>query len=370
MSSFAARYKKDWDELERLIARARRSVRSLSPEERERLDILYRRTTTHLARASTVTRDRHLIAYLNGLTAAAHNLIYLPPRHRLLAGLASFIVEGFPRAIARNGTAHITSLLLFLAGGFLGYFASLSDPLVAHALWPAEDARQPGSSPDQLLTVLRGGRDQGGGLKFLFASFLFQHNFKVGLLAMATGVLAAVPTVLLMLLNGMLLGVFVAIHHQAGIHSEMWAWILPHGVTEIGAIILCGGIGMMLGSAVVRPGRMSRRRALALAGWEAALVASGVCGMLLAAAYIESFVRQSDWTTGQRLAFAAATAAFWVVYIAHGAIREARDRKRPATPSLDTDLASREPESQLVESQSAVTTSVRPGASSPIRSAF
>lgn len=339
MSSFAARYKKDWDELERLIARARRSVRALSPEERERLDILYRRTTTHLARASTVTRDHQLIAYLNGLTAAAHNLIYLPPQRRLLAGLARFVLEGFPRAIARNGASHFASLLLFLGGGLLGYFASLSDPLLAHALWPAGDARQPGSSPEQLLSVLRHGRDQDGGEKFLFASFLFQHNFKVGLLAMATGVLAAVPTVLLMLLNGMLLGVFVAIHHQAGIYSEMWAWILPHGVTEIGAIILCGGIGMMLGSAVVRPGRMSRRRALVLAGWESALIAAGVCGMLLAAAAIESFVRQSDWTTGQRLLFAGTTAVFWVVYIAHGAVREARDKHRAVVEAIASDVS-------------------------------
>ncbi len=332
MSSFVARYKNDWEELERLVARGRKSMRKLSPEERERLDVLYRRTTVHLARVSTLTRDQQLIAYLNGLTAAAHSLIYLPPRGRLFDKALGFVTEGFGRAIARNGKAHLISALLLLGGALVGYIAAMSDPLIAHALWPAGDVRQPGSTPDQLRNVLEAGRDQSGGFKFLFASFLFQHNFKVGLLAMATGILAAVPTVFLMLFNGMLLGVFVAIHHQAGINAEMWAWILPHGVTELGAIVLCGGVGLMLGQAVVRPGWHSREKALKLAGKEAALISLGVGGMLVAAAIIESYVRQSHWSTETRLIFAAGTAVFWMIYIVHGFVRERLDKRAQQQP--------------------------------------
>lgn len=337
MSSFVSRYKKDWEELERLVNRGRKSVRRLSPEERERLDVLYRRTTVHLARVSTLTRDQQLIAYLNGLTAAAHSLIYLPPRGRAFENALTFASEGFGRAIARHWQAHLISAALVIGGGIIGYFAALSDPLIAHALWPAGDERQPGSTPDQLLDVLRGGREESSGFKFLFASFLFQHNFKVGLLAMATGILASAPTVFLMLFNGMLLGVFVAIHYQAGIYAEMWAWILPHGITEIGAIILCGGTGLMLGQAVVRPGRYSRESALKRAGKEAARICVGVGGMLVAAAIIESYVRQSHWSTEARLLFAASTAAFWCLYILHGVLRErtenAKASERDAVPS-------------------------------------
>ncbi len=218
------------------------------------------------------------------------------------------------------------SALLLVGGALLGYFAALSDPLLAHALWPIGDTRQPGSDREQLLAVLRSGRDQDGGYKFLFASFLFQHNLKVGLLALATGILAAVPTIFLMLFNGMMLGVFVAIHHQAGISAEMWAWLLPHGVTELGAIVLCGGVGLMLGQAIVRPGQVSRKQALVNAGREAVLICIGVAGMLFLAAIIESYVRQSHWSTFERLAFAATTAIFWAVFIVHGALCERRSR--------------------------------------------
>lgn len=318
MSSFVARYKKDWEELERLVKRGRKSVRRLSPQDRERLDTLYRRTTVHLSRVATLTHDQHLIAYLNGLTAAAHSLIYLPPTRGLFTGAIWFLQEGFARAIARNWRCHLIAALLVIGGGLLGYFAAVSDPLMAHSLWPAGDTRQPGSDPEQLLAVLRGGRDEDRGGKFFFASVLFQHNLKVGLLALATGVLAAIPPIFLMLYNGMFMGVFVAIHHHAGIDTEMWAWLLPHGVTELGAIMLCGGVGLMLGQAVVRPGQFSRKRALVLAGREAVQIIIGVAGMLFAAAMIESYIRQSHLSTFERLLFASVSGLFWAMYIFHG----------------------------------------------------
>jgi uncharacterized membrane protein SpoIIM required for sporulation len=336
MSSFITRNKQEWDELEALVHRARRWTSRLSSAERQRLDQLYRRTTVQLARVRTRTSDQQLIEYLNGLTAAAHSVIYLPPRGAGLRKLGGFFAEGFPRAIARSGRQHIISAALVIVGALIGYLAASADPLLAHALWPPGDPRQPGSTSEQLLDHLRYGRDESGGEKFRFASFLFQHNLKVGILSMATGVLAAVPTVFLMIFNGMLLGVFAAIHHEAGIRAEMWAWILPHGITEIGAIVLCGGVGLMLGRAIVRPGAMSRDRSLLLAGREAAKIVVGVAAMLVAAAIIESYVRQSHWSTGTRLLFAAGTAVFWVLYIGYGIHRERADLARSLEASLTT----------------------------------
>lgn len=341
MSTFVARYKKDWEELEGLVRRARSWTSPLTSVERERLDELYRRTTVHLARVTTRAHDPALIEYLNRLTASAHSVIYLPSQDSVVLRIGKFLSEGFGRAIARTWRPQLVSLLLVLSGALLGYYAASSDQVLAHALWPAADSRQPGSTSEQLLAHLRGGRDDGDGQKFFFASFLFQHNLKVGLLAMATGVLAAVPTVFLMIFNGMILGVFAAIHHQAGIRAEMWAWILPHGVTEIGAIILCGGIGLMLGQAVVRPGKLSRTQSLLDAGREAARIAAGVGLMLVAAAIIESYVRQSHWSTETRLLFAAGTAVFWTLYIAHGFYRERQAQFAAAGVTVDSAAATR-----------------------------
>ena len=324
MSSFITRNKQDWEELENLVRRGGRWGNRLSAADRDRLDQLYRRTTLQLARVATKTDDESLIRYLNQLTAAAHSLIYLPPNKSAPRKLVGFFTTDFPRAIARHWRQHLLSATLVVCGALLGYFAANSDPVLAHALWPAEDPRQPGSTPEQLLSHLREGRDESQGGKFFFASFLFQHNLKVGILAMVTGFLASIPTLFLLLLNGMLLGVFVAIHHQAGITSEMWAWILPHGITEMGAIILCGGVGLMLGTAGVRPGALSRAQSLKLAGRESARICLGAAAMLALAAVIESYVRQSHWSTSMRLLFAGGTALFWIFYIGYGVWLERR----------------------------------------------
>ena len=327
MSGFVSRNKPVWDQLEQLVHRYKKSRRSMSPNDLKRLDTLYRQTTIHLSQVTTRSTDRRLEDYLNSLVSSAHGLIYLPPHRSILGGVVTFLREGFARVIVRNSKFHFLSAILVTFGALLAYFASTQDPEAAYALLPAGDIRQPGSSKEQLLTVLRSGREQGGGGKFFFASFLFSHNLKVGILALGMGVLAAIPTVLLMVFNGMILGSFAAIHHQAGITTEFWAWILPHGVTEIGAIVLCGGCGLMLGKAVVSPGIVSRGESLRLAGIEAGLICIGVALMLVAAAVIESYLRQSHLSSAARLTFAGATALFWAIYLVTGFQREKAAKK-------------------------------------------
>lgn len=322
MSDFVSRNKPVWDQLEELIQRYRKSKRSISPEDLTQLDTLYRQTTIHLSQVTTRSSDKRLTDYLNNLVSSAHSLIYLPPRQSMWRGTVAFLREGFARLIVRNWKFHLLSAALVTFGGLLAYFATLHDPQAAYALMPANDVRQPGASKEQLLEVLRSGRDLGGGYKFFFASFLFSHNLKVGILALGMGVLAGIPTALLMIFNGMILGSFAALHHQAGIATEFWAWILPHGVTEIGAIILCGGCGLMLGKSVVCPGIVSRGESLRRVGIEAGAICIGVALMLIAAAIIESYLRQSYLSSSSRLFFAGGTAIFWAVYLLSGFLRE------------------------------------------------
>lgn len=335
MSGFTARNKPTWDELERLVAKARKSMRSMTVDELSRLDVLYRRTTIHLAQVGSRSHDARLLQYLNDLAASAHSLIYLPPRRSLFAGLSHFLVEGFARSIARNWRMHALSLALLLGGAVAAFYLAMNDPQAAYALWPASDERQPGSTQQQLLEFLRHGRDESSGEKFVFASFLFQHNLRVGIMALATGLLAGVPTVLLMIYNGMLIGVFAAIHYRAGIDSEMWAWILPHGVTELGAVVLCGGVGLILGGAIVNPGLLSRNEALRRAAREAGITTLGAACMLLLAAVLESYLRQSHLPTGARLAVAGGTAAFWILFVVHGFWRERAVRLKADRGSAD-----------------------------------
>ena len=332
MSNYIKKHKPEWEELERLVARANASVKTMNFDELERLDTLYRKATIHLAQVSTRTRDANLIRYLNDLTAAAHSIIYVAPKPQPAQLVWNFLTEGFARSIARTWKFHAASVLLMVLGALVAYFAVQHDPAAAYALLPAQEERLPGSTREQLLSALRHGRDQDGGGKFFFASFLFSHNLNVGFLTLALGVLAAVPSVFLIVYNGMLVGAFTAVHHGAGIYTEYWAWILPHGVTELSAIALAGGGGLLLGRAVVCPGTLSRTESLHRAGLEAVRICFGIGLMLLCAGGIESYLRQSHLPLESRFAFAGATALFWGLYFWRGFVIERNARVLDATP--------------------------------------
>ncbi len=318
MSDFIKKHKEEWDQLEILLKKAKSSVRFLSVEELEDLDRLYRKTTVTLSQVSSRTNDAPLIRYLNDLTARAHSVIYLPPQRNTAGKIRHFFLTSFPLALAQNFKYITIAFLLFMVGGLAGYFLVLEDPINAHAIFPAGETRLPGSSREQLLSILRGGRDETGGEKAIFGSFLFTHNVKVGLLCLATGILAGIPCFWLLIYNGMVLGAFFAIHHNASIYIESWAWILPHGITEIGAILICGAVGLRLGAAVIAPGKYARAEKIVMIGKESVPIIYGISLMLIFAALVESYLRQSNLSDSGRFVFAGTTLVFWIVYISRG----------------------------------------------------
>jgi len=304
-----------WEELAQLVKRARRrGPRWLSADELARLDRLYRVTMIHMAQVQSRIQNKALLRELSRLVGQAHSVIYVAPKRRSLRRIVDFYLNGFPRAVAKTARFHLAALALFLLGLAAGWLVAVHRPEATYALMPPGETRLPGSTTEQLTNALEAGRDLGGGFKFVFASFLLTHNTKVGFAACASGVLAGVPTVFLMVYNGAMLGAFASIHVQHGIATEMSAWILPHGITEITAVILCGGAGFVLGMAVIRPGFQTRRRALLEAGHIVLALLLGVVPMFIVAGIIESYIRQSHLSTSTRLLFALGTALFWVCY--------------------------------------------------------
>ncbi len=325
-----------WEELRQLVERVRRGgPRSLTPGELARLDRLYRVTTVHMAQVRSRVRNETLLKNLNHLVAQAHSVIYVAPNRQPMRRILGFYFTGFARAVVRTRRFHLASLLLLMLGIACGSLIAVQRPEGTYALFGPGEFRLPGASPEQLQVWLEHGRDIGGGQKFAFASFLLTHNTKVGFTAFAGGIVGGVPTVFLMIFNGAMLGAFLAVHVQQGLATEVSAWILPHGITELGAVVLCGGAGLMLGMAVIRPGLRTRRQALAQTGREAIALLLGVIPMFVMAGLIESYLRQSHLDTSSRLLFALGTVVFWQVYFLHGYYRERRAEGEEESPVRD-----------------------------------
>jgi len=88
---------------------------------------------------------------------------------------------------------------------------------------------------------------------FELISFIFLNNLQASFMAMVLGFLVGVFPLVVCVVNGYLLG-FVA--REAVVVEGIFAmWkILPHGIFELPAVIFSIGMGLRLGSQVVRGG--------------------------------------------------------------------------------------------------------------------
>jgi uncharacterized membrane protein SpoIIM required for sporulation len=306
-----------WRELEGLVQRVERGgVRALTAQELHSLPALYRAAISSLSVARSISLDRNVVEYLEGLAARAYFAVY-SPRRRASAVIAQFFARSFPQAVRTLRTWILCSTALLAVGFFIGRGMTLSDLDNYHLFVDAELAagRDPTATPSQLLDVIFN-RDEENREDVLgvFATFLFTNNAQVGLLCYALGVVPFLLVGLLLVENGMMLGAFVALHEHHSIGVEFGSWILPHGVTELLAVMLCGGAGFAVGMAAIFPGRRTRLESLVESGRRAGTIAVGCIAMFFVAALIEGFFRQLVNDVGTRYFVAGASALWWTYY--------------------------------------------------------
>jgi uncharacterized membrane protein SpoIIM required for sporulation len=295
------------EELSRLLDAAEgHRLRALPFDDLRRIARLYRGESARLARLRDRGGDFDRIGHLNDLCVRAHAFLYSAGARRRQRRPALRLVT---RAFAETRSLRRIAWTILAVGAFLGFWLVRLDPGALYALMPSGL----GYDPSQIDALHRSAEARD--LFFrreatpvssnaIFGSYLFSHNTRVGLLAFATGVLAGLPTLILQLYNGIVLGAIGALFLH-GEHALLFlAWLLPHGVPELTAINLCTAGGLTLGRAVAAPGRRTRSEALQQAGPHALVLALASVPLFFAAAWIESFVRESALGTPARMAVA------------------------------------------------------------------
>jgi uncharacterized membrane protein SpoIIM required for sporulation len=307
-----------WRRLGKLLERGESGLGKLDDEELEELGRLYRMAATHLALlrgfgSATRTRDR-----LNDLVVRAHHLLYRQPKktRRKRPGLAWFLIA-LPLTVRRTWKFHLLAFVVLMGGALYGFLGCAFDPE-----WSLEvimDERTAYASQAELREVLDesfgSGNTENLGGKTAFSAFLWQNNVRVALLAFFSGFLLGLPTLLLLFFNGLSLGAMSYSFHHRELDYEWWAWILPHGITEMLAIILLAGGGLWMGRILLDPGHQTRAQALREARGGIFTLALAAFPMLALAAFLESFLRQSSMGLDMRYTFATASALLWALYL-------------------------------------------------------
>ena len=316
-SEFRKGREASWRELEGFIKEVeRRSLLSLTVEELQRLPLLYRSALSSLSVARSIALDRNLLLYLENLCFRAFFILY-GPRTGIAQAALDFFRRGFPAAV-RGARWHILlSALCLLIGLVAGFLLTLGDEAWFNALVSPGLAgdRGPESTRDDLLQDEIFAPWQGWvRMLGVLASFLFQNNATVGILAFSLGIAGGIPTVLLMIYQGLMLGAFLGLHWNRGLTVDFLGWVSIHGVTEITAIIFCGAAGFVLAERILFPGRYGRLENLAIHGREAARIAVGAVFMFFIAAILEGGFRQLVASTSLRFVIGGATGALWLAY--------------------------------------------------------
>ncbi len=313
---FRREREKTWRELDGLVAGVEvAGIGSLTPGQLLRLPSLYRATISSLSVARTISLDRNVVLYLEGLAARAYFIVY-GARGELSSGVSAFLGGGFPRAVRAARWHILTAALVMLLGIATGLVMTLGNEdwyytFVSGGL--AED-RAPTTPTADLRAILYKSADLTESLS-AFAAYLFTHNAAIGMLAFALGFALGVPVVILMFYNGLTIGAMAALYHSRGLSVELWAWLGIHGTTELLAVVLCGGAGLVLGGSVAFPGRHTRLEMLARRGRLAARIVMGALLLFLVAGLLEGFGRQLILDVTTRYLVAANAAAWWLLYL-------------------------------------------------------
>ena len=312
-SRFRAAHEADWERLEQLVTRMeKRSIAILSDDDILALPLLYRTTLSSLAVARDTSLDRSLIAYLEQLCTRAYFQIY-GVQTSVWRQLGHFFARGWPEAVQGLWRETLICVLLTLASAAVAFLLVRGDPSWFFGIIPESLAggRDPSASAEMLRRTLYDRHDD---MLATFATYLFTHNSQIAIFAFALGFAFAVPTILLILYNGLMLGAFFAVFAAKGLAFNLGGWLAIHGTTELFAIAIAGAAGMRIGMAIAFPGRDTRTESAVRAGRSAALAMAGTVVMLAVAGLLEGIGRQTVVDDFSRYAIGTAMLAGWLTY--------------------------------------------------------
>jgi uncharacterized membrane protein SpoIIM required for sporulation len=273
-----------WQRLEELLELLdRMTLRRLHREEVRELGRIYRRTASDLAIARAESRDPRLVNYLNSLVIRAHGRIYRADAQGG-ARIRDFFARDFPRSFRRTWRYTATAFGVFLLFSTIAFFGTRHDP---------DFSEFAGISPFFREVVINNRKhwwERLNEANQIGSTQIFTNNIRVTFYAFAMGAMLGVGTLYIMAFNGAMFGAIIALTYRAGFGNDLLGFVVGHGVIELSCVFIAGGAGLLIGTALLMPGDLSRGDALKSRGMEAVRLIVGCVPLLVVAGIIEGFI--------------------------------------------------------------------------------
>ncbi|MDF8263063.1 stage II sporulation protein M [Luteipulveratus flavus] len=300
LDAFVMAHQHEWSRLQELSGRRR-----LSGAESDELLDLYQRTATHLSMIRSSAPDVSVVQYLSTLLARTRQRTS-GVRTTGWADLARFFTDSFPAALYRARRWWITVALLNVAVALVIGIWVARNPSVQTGFIPADRLNDLVNHDFEDYYSEFAAQD--------FAARVWTNNAWVTAQCIVLGVLG-VPVVYVLWSNVVNLGVMGGImagHDRAG---HFFGLILPHGLLELTAVFVAGGVGLKIFWSWVEPGPRTRMQSLAAEARAGVGIALGLVVVLFGTGVIEAFVTPSGLPTWARVGIGVLVEVAFLTYV-------------------------------------------------------
>ena len=306
---FITQRKNAWQRLEDLLKLLdTATLKRLRREEVRELGRIYRRTASDLAIARAESRDPRLVNYLNSLVIRAHGRIYRAESHGLKR-ILEFFTRELPQTFRRTWRYTFLSFSIFMVFAIFGFVGTRLDPEFSELVGVDPAFREMAIETKTHWWETLNNQNQIG------ASLIMANNIQVTIYTFALGATFGLGTLYLLAMNGANIASVLALTYRAGFGNDLLTFMVGHGVIELSCIFIAGGAGLLIGSAMIMPGDMTRADALKTRGMEAVRLMMGVAVLLVVAGTIEGFISPAQIDPRIKYSIAALTGITMYSYL-------------------------------------------------------
>ncbi len=326
---FLGNEKQFWSELESILEqRENDPYRRMDFNQLKRFHYLYQRTASDLAKIKSFSSEPEICRYLESLTARAYCEVHETRKRPHKLSLLNWFFVVLPETFRRHIRVFAASLLVTLIGFAFGAIAVTFDPEAKDIILPFIHLH---GAPSERVAEEEGAeKDQLEGIKISGASWYMTHNTRVAIATMTMGITWGIGTIIMLFYNGAILGAVALDYVIAKESTFLMAWLSPHGVIEIPAILIAGQAGFMLAGALIGWGRRIplQTRLRSISGDLLTLI-FGVALMLVWAGIIESFISQYHepvMSYSAKIAFGTVELVLLIIFFAKSGSKQTREK--------------------------------------------